>query len=842
MTCNRIQFLFLLLCISQLSVAAELAHEVHGAAVSGEEYLVESAGRQTYTFAFLGISFEPERCVESSDGRRVTLCGRDENPVPLLAVRFRLGNPTLSPLTINKSLADFVIVDTDGAETRELNFWMNAATRAATLPALSANESAEFLALVDHAGTPMPRLLRVGLRGLYQPLEYSLARSGDPGTPTTPVDLAGGPDLTPLPRLPGADGITTADPDAPSPTDLDAEIVEQPGSVNPQPVDPRDEPQDPEIPQPPALWGMADLHNHQFANLGFGGTFFHGEAFNAGGGVAAALPHCGARTRHGPAGVADNVGNILRGKFGHLVGGFPEFDGWPRWDTVNHQQVYVDWLKRAVDGGLRLMVVRAVDSEVLCNVMGRRFACDNMAAVERQVRAAFDLQDFIDARNGGPGQGWYRIATTAAEAREAVSQGKLAVVLGVEVADLLNCADGGCTPAQVSSRLRALHSLGVRDVTPIHNLDNPFGATAIYNPLFQIGNLTVNGTMFALRDCAADGFEFRLDFAPSDTGQALEQMAALFGYAELPRLAALTKAMGAHCNARGLTPLGEHLLVEMMDLGMIIDVDHMSGRSIDQALTIAEQYADGGYPVVSSHPGFQDTSRHGNNHEGQRTRAQLARIRALGGLVAPILSQGDELVVIREYQRDGRPGVEHTCAHSSRSYAQAYLYAIDQMQGPVALGTDLNGLVHNPAPRYAGDEHSAHCNGDAAFEIIEEEIPDELRDELSRDGELPRGTRFRRPVPQGPRVRYPFRSHDPDGRDPLGSVSFDRMRVRERVFDINVDGLAQVGMLPDFIEDLKMIGVSNTDLQPLFDSADAYIRLWERIESLQTTPGGGVED
>ena len=47
-------------------------------------------------------------------------------------------------------------------------------------------------------------------------------------------------------------------------------------------------------------------------------------------------------------------------------------------------------------------------------------------------------------------------------------------------------------------------------------------------------------------------------------------------------------------------------------------------------------------------------------------------------------------------------------------------------------------------------------------------------------------------------------------------------------FDINVDGIAHVGMLPDFIEDLRHIGVTDNDLKPLFRSAEGYIRMWER--------------
>ena len=37
-------------------------------------------------------------------------------------------------------------------------------------------------------------------------------------------------------------------------------------------------------------------------------------------------------------------------------------------------------------------------------------------------------------------------------------------------------------------------------------------------------------------------------------------------------------------------------------------------------------------------------------------------------------------------------------------------------------------------------------------------------------------------------------------------------------------------MLPDFIEDLRKIGVDDEHLEPLFRSAEAYVSMWERAE------------
>jgi hypothetical protein len=80
-------------------------------------------------------------------------------------------------------------------------------------------------------------------------------------------------------------------------------------------------------------------------------------------------------------------------------------------------------------------------------------------------------------------------------------------------------------------------------------------------------------------------------------------------------------------------------------------------------------------------------------------------------------------------------------------------------------------------------------------------------------------------------VEYPFEG-------PYGGW-FDRQITGNRTFDYNYDGLAHVGLLPDFIEDLKAVGVTEEQLEPLFNSAEAYLQMWERVEaaSLANLPG-----
>jgi hypothetical protein len=52
-----------------------------------------------------------------------------------------------------------------------------------------------------------------------------------------------------------------------------------------------------------------------------------------------------------------------------------------------------------------------------------------------------------------------------------------------------------------------------------------------------------------------------------------------------------------------------------------------------------------------------------------------------------------------------------------------------------------------------------------------------------------------------------------------------------RDFDINLDGMAHYGLLPDFLQDLRNQGLSIEDFAPLFRSANDYVEVWERCEA-----------
>lgn len=562
----------------------------------------------------------------------------------------------------------------------------------------------------------------------------------------------------------------------------------------------------------PAICGIADMHNHQFANLGFGGLVMWGSPFDPQG-IAAALPWCDFAALsavdmfglplpptpqvqgdgsiklvvpvHGAAGLKDAIGMAMNEGFGHKVGGVPEFDGWPRWNSYDHQGVYVDWLKRAHDGGLRLMVMHAVNNATFCSLSNQLqgYGCNDMDAVDRQLDGAKQLEQYVDSLSGGPGQGWYRIVYTPKEARDAIAKGQLAVVLGIEVDNLFNCSlNSTCTELNVRSNLDKYYQKGVRHFYPVHVYDNAFGGSAMYDAALNFGNKVSTGSWFSAYDCSADGFQFQLNH-PTLLGNFIQTVG--LGGSVLPPV----YTGGGQCNVRTLTPLGESLIKKAMSHKMLIEVDHMSKPTADAALQLAAQYQ---YPMVGGHTGFVESSLGPKKSEGQKTPEQLASIYQLGGMVGVISEQGktNEIGTIST-------NIQHDCGHSSKSWAQAYLYAVRQTGGsaPVGIGTDFNGFAGQPAPRF-GDEA---CDGDR----------------LAR---------------QTGGVGYPFTIIGGNGEKMNHSV------VGAKTFDYNYDGFAHMGMLPDFVQDLRSMGLTDTDLKPLFRSAEGYIEMWERAESKNLFP------
>ncbi|MFN3199469.1 MAG: hypothetical protein ACE366_13780 [Bradymonadia bacterium] len=545
------------------------------------------------------------------------------------------------------------------------------------------------------------------------------------------------------------------------------------------------------------LYGIAEVHSHMFTNVAFGGSnMFHGAPFHPLG-VEHALPDCA--PYHGNEGRKDLVGLAFDGgldsfdvasllpiltagetnEFNHFTDGYPTFSEWPNaWKRSTHQTMYYKWLERAWRGGLRLVFQHVTGNSVLCEFgigLGTqvgRYGCNDMLTTDRSIEAIRQLERYIDAQSGGPGQGWMRIVTSPAEARQVINEGKLAIVLGIEISNVFDCfltpPEGfeRCTADSVRASLDRYYDQGVRIVFPVHKFDNGFGPGDGMDGVIEMGNFINTGHYTSKTENCPLGMQSfdqgGLTF--SELNQPRNDyldppVVDMSGFAEDP-IATLTPhlsgllsgpAEGNYCQTATLTELGETLLDEMMRRGMLADIAHLPQRSLQRTLEILEEKS---YPALSTH---------GNTHDGALMRQ--------GGMTQ-INMRG-----CADVDGPGRIISNITTRSAERVDAGAH--------PGTALGFDLNGFAGARRPRFG---EQSNC-----------------------------------PQPQANPVEYPFTSHD-------GTVEFQRPQLADREVDFNTEGFLHIGLLPELIEDARLDGATDEDLEPLFRSAEAVVRMWEIAE------------
>jgi len=79
-------------------------------------------------------------------------------------------------------------------------------------------------------------------------------------------------------------------------------------------------------------------------------------------------------------------------------------------------------------------------------------------------------------------------------------------------------------------------------------------------------------------------------------------------------------------------------------------------------------------------------------------------------------------------------------------------------------------------------------------------------------------------------VTYPFTA--------IGGVVVDKNVAGERVYDINVDGVAHYGLYPDWVEDAAILAGDRREefLEDMARGPEAYLHTWERAEGVPTDP------
>jgi microsomal dipeptidase-like Zn-dependent dipeptidase len=512
-----------------------------------------------------------------------------------------------------------------------------------------------------------------------------------------------------------------------------------------------------------------------------------------------------------------------------------------------------------------------VSNEALCrnNIKVNTVDCSkSMASIDDQLLAAQTFQSWLDGQYGGPGQGWFQIVKTPQQAQTVINQGKLAVVLGIEVDNIFNChltkSDGTplngegptCDNTYILAQLQNYFAQGVRYIFPVHDFDNAFGKTATWSDAINAGQLEGEGAWQDATNCPSFpigqgyGFGMNAGFDQIIFGIAFDQ-GFLFG--PKPSYPSIGFPIGSCSNGTGtgssapITPAGNYLIQQAMNMGFIIDVDHMSIDGFKTTLNIATQPAPTGYRypvpyagISASHVQFFDLYHQfyqgasgAGRHERMRTFAQLQQIAGVGGMIGVMLKDdaqdtangwclpqancslfGGKLGPLNEtgtdftYNYNGSNApfnnnglLQQNCLYSTTETAEQYLYGVKAMSllqssgqfavsGGVALGSDFMGIAGHPGPRFG----NGACGGNRYEQALQGFAQNKLQ--------------------------YPFT---------LAGITFDKQVSGQKTYDFNVDGLAHIGLFPDMIKDMEMVHVFPSELQPLFSSAQAYVNMWSAV-------------
>src|SRR5256885_2716938 len=414
--------------------------------------------------------------------------------------------------------------------------------------------------------------------------------------------------------------------------------------------------------------GLVEGHMHWMTYEYLGGRFHCGKPWDAYG-IPYALPDCS--SIEGPEGTAAPTQNFLN--YGspvapHDPGGYPKMTAWGP-NNLTYEGTYWRWIQRAWLGGLRLMVMSVNENRVLCELEPtHQTNCDEMSTVRRGFADIRELQRYVDAQAGGPGKGFFQIVTDPYQARRVINQGKMAVVLEIEVSELFGCRGWDqptCDQAQVDRGLDEMYRLGVRSSLLLNKFDNPLTGVRFdggpVGALINAGNKQSAGSFLSARTCTGPLHDNTIETGFPQGSAALDNILGTLGVTS-GTLPAYPPA--PHCNTRGLTTLGKHVVRSMMDRHMIVNPDHMSQAAVDDTLTLLESRHDSG--VISPH-GWMDP---GN----------WPRLWKLGGMAFP--GHSDAGAYVKEWQK-------------YRPKRTPYFFGW-------GYGADLGGLSDQPSPDAQG--------------------------------------------------------------------------------------------------------------------------------------------
>lgn len=637
-------------------------------------------------------------------------------------------------------------------------------------------------------------------------------------------------------------------------------------------------------PAAPSLWGFADFHTHPASHLawgdpGDGHTLFWGKPGMALDQVSetslrADLPPCNHQEHSwddgdlGRVGTRKTILNSLTFKaanFVHGPGGYPDFKGWPHARNGGvHQQMHISWVKRAYDGGLRLIVASAVDNQTLATLWRQGLNLLNSKKYvpeDADYRSAIKQIDFIREWVGA-NSSWMQICRTPAEARAVIGANKMAVIIGTEM--------DGLTPAQLDD---LISRYDVRCVTPVHFTNNEFGGCAVYSELFNANNQFING--YFHRVVADPSLTFRFDRAKTEQivatdGVLKPKVISDVEYKELGydcyfganRFNRCLPSSGGQRNAQGIRL--QHI-VRLMQKGVIIDIAHMSYQGQEELLSFCEREGVN-YPLMNSHTGIRVTG----GSERAMAKSHAERLLCRGGVIGMGLGAGvTYLPILNLKQPAGFTTKSFSINFEQYVPVKALQLILDippvvllqndpwrlvirlksgaYMYYDLSFGTSITDskciwYITLP-PTILGRDLSSIEFQVNKFSATSLELNKVLSDPVAdwTVGFNKVGNLFKRGVGVGSdfngldnvipfttqQTNFPITYNGFSGR-PLPPIM--QHKVGNKTFDFKNEGLAHIGLYPDLFQLVSQTTNGQQAIQTLFRSANDYVVMWEAVE------------
>lgn len=632
-------------------------------------------------------------------------------------------------------------------------------------------------------------------------------------------------------------------------------------------------------PYRPRLWGFADYHTHLTNYIAFGALNGVRTVWGVPGGryadyvyrpqgrrlEALDIPDCIRHHGGGPTAelFLDSVeGRVHRDQpmwrivlrlfrtqiLRHPHKGGPSFHDFPTFLSGAHEQMHVTQIHRAWEGGLRLMTVLAVNNlgaeYLTANVGGdgEVHPSSERAILEAQVCAVRQFARMNDD--------WMQIAYTPDEARDIIGRGKLAIVLGIEM-DGIGRIDG---MNSLEKEVQYLWDLGIRQVFPVHGPNTRLGGAAAFEPAYN----TLNDLLYRgkLNLHASDLPHFPPRFFDvkdsgcrvNDGGKASNEC-VLFRFEQeqnrgylLGKVPLVTPVnvygysgdyhnLPGHMNTRGLTDDGREYIREVMKRGMIVDLSHMSEQSVYDTYALiglmlaaqghsecalyrpgtAQSCDEWAYPLFVSHAHFRALSFQPPAQtkvaallpsEYEVSDKQLEMLRRTGGAIGPFVAEEpiDPALAC---------AAGNDCGGSSKGFLQSFRYALHGMDGlGVGLATDFT-FIPSVAPRFG--PNACWAASRKGYDSKHETWAQEQY----------------QPAKQYETTKVKYLDTSPTAPDAIA-----RYEMGNHPYDFNNEGLANYGLLPDLLQDLKMVGMEPTEFEALFASAEGFVRMWEKAVAL----------